>query len=333
MPSVPRLIAKHGMGCMTMYPVERVEPSTAGQRERFWDRVHAPITNQRTPFGGVDRLMWELISDEREDSAEMKTLKARAELILRKGVLHLGILTVIRFMVDACGHLQACLFDRLFRAVKRTVREQCGFLLPRRLTFHVPSYEPHVRAKIRRFIVNHITSFHIPDALRDWLSKCIGIVPNSTPSVGDVLKRGPTLLTPRIACEVLNQHQENPFATRNSFPEDFGMWVVEKLDPTQCDIMHQTVRSAVCSAMSSSSSHTPGGTPVLVPHVLVCVEGLTSKWFDLCLSLANSSGHVILRTPEQWVQLFGPTVGKLLGSNPRDRFCHPMTFYSLICRP
>ena len=174
MPSLPWLIAKHGMGCMTMYPIERVEPSKAEQRERFWDGVHAPTRNQGTPFGGVDRLIWELISDEREDSSEMKTLKARAELILNKGVLYLGIPTVIRFMADACGHLQTCLVNHLFRAVKRTVRGQWGSLLPRRWTFHVPSYEPHVHAKIQRFIGTRIAPFRIPDALRDWPCKCIG---------------------------------------------------------------------------------------------------------------------------------------------------------------
>ena len=56
---------------------------------------------------------------------------------------------MIRFMVDACGHLQTCLFEHLFREVKRTVREQWGFLLSRRLRFNVPSYEPHVHAKIQ----------------------------------------------------------------------------------------------------------------------------------------------------------------------------------------
>ena len=59
LPSLPGLIAKYGMGCMTMYLVERVQPSLARQRQRFWDRVHAPTADQKTPFGGVDRLVWE----------------------------------------------------------------------------------------------------------------------------------------------------------------------------------------------------------------------------------------------------------------------------------
>ena len=168
----------------------------------------------------------------------MKTLKVRAELILNKGVVHLGIPTVIRFMVDACGH--SCLFDRLFGAVKRTVREQWRFLLnlPWRLTFHVPSYEPHVHGKIQRFIVNGVTFFRIPDALRDWLCKCNSIVPKSTSSVGDVLRRGPTLLTP--SCQ-----QETAAKTRK-----------EKADHTaiNCIKCKQEGVCPLCYYLSSSFS-------------------------------------------------------------------------------
>ena len=58
----------------------------------------------------------------------MKKLKARAKFILQKGVTHLGIPAVLRFLVDACGHLQTCFFDRLFTEVKRTVRSEWGFV-------------------------------------------------------------------------------------------------------------------------------------------------------------------------------------------------------------
>ena len=40
---------------------------------------------------------------------------------------------------------------------------------------------------------------------------------------------------------------------------------------------------------------------------------------NICPSLRNSTGHLILRKREQLVQLFGPQVGTLLGSNPRYR--------------
>ena len=108
-----------------------------------------------------------MISNERSDSTQMKTLKARAEFFLQKGVNHLGIPTVLRFLVDACGHLQTCLFDRLFAEVKRTVRSEWGFVLPRRLTFQVPLYEPHIHAPVRCFVINKLSSFRIPVALRD----------------------------------------------------------------------------------------------------------------------------------------------------------------------
>ena len=177
MPSLPRLIARYGMGCMSMYPIEYVDPREAGERGRFWDCVHTPTANQRIPFGGVDRLVWEMICNEHNDTSEMKTLKARAEHILTKGVCHVGIPTVLRFLTDACGHLHVQLFDKLFAQVKRVVTKEWGFALPRRLVFHVPSYKPHVQALVRKFLTRWIRDFQIPDALRDWLCKAICIVP------------------------------------------------------------------------------------------------------------------------------------------------------------
>ena len=74
------------------------------------------------------------------------------------------------------------------------------------------------------------------------------------------------------------------------------MRVVEKLAPIRCEAIHMTVLLAVKALPCS------------------CY-----KWFDLCPFLANVSRHLILRTPEQWVQLLGLMVGKLLGGNPRNR--------------
>ena len=39
----------------------------------------------------------------------------------------------------------------------------------------------------------------------------------------------------------------------------------------------------------------------------------------MCLTLQNVTQHVILRECRDWVQMFGPVVGTLLGSSPRNR--------------
>ena len=74
------------------------------------------------------------------------------------------------------------------------------------------------------------------------------------------------------------------------------MWVVDKFDSETCTRIRQAVRSKVLT--------------------LPCA---CAKWFDMCPSLRNSTGHLILRKPEEWVQVFGPQIGTLLGSNPRNR--------------
>ena len=88
--------------------------------------MHAPIANQRTPFGGIDRLVWQQIADEKADSPELKTLKAKASYILSKGDAHLGLPTVIRFLVDSFGHLPTPLFDKVFGAVKSAAKAGWG---------------------------------------------------------------------------------------------------------------------------------------------------------------------------------------------------------------
>ena len=81
----------------------------------------------------------------------------------------MGVPIVLRFLVDACGHLQAPVCDKLFAAVKGSVQTEWGFALPRRLTFHLLSYEPKILSTLRRFISKRILEFKIPFALRDWL--------------------------------------------------------------------------------------------------------------------------------------------------------------------
>ena len=47
-----------------------------------------------------------MISNENNDSAQIKTLKGKAYYIPRKGVAHVGIQTVVRCLINAFGHLQ-----------------------------------------------------------------------------------------------------------------------------------------------------------------------------------------------------------------------------------
>ena len=202
-----------------------------------------------------------------------------------------------RFSVDACGHLQAPIFDKYFAAVKASVQSEWGFALPRRLTFHVLSYEPEIQSALRRFVSKRNLVFRIPSALRDWLCKCIVIVPKATPSVGDVLKRGPILSVPAFVTAALNEKQyASPFAASRPFSQKYGIWVIQNASPQVLHDVSLSVRRQVCD--------------------LPCA---CHKWFTMCPTPQNATQHVILRERCDWVQFFGPVVGALLGSNPRNR--------------
>ena len=284
---------------MSMYPIERVPAPVAGERERYWNRVHAPTANQRTPFGGVERLVWQLIADERADSPELKTLKAKASYILSKGVSHLGLPTVIRFLVDSFGHLQTPQFEKLFRAVKSAAKSAWGIELPRRITVRLPSYSDATLRNVASFVRKSVSLFTVPDALqlKAWLQKCVTVIPQPPPTVGDVLKRGAQLRVPGIVAEELERTNTNhPCAEWVSFSDRFGMWVVKSGQTDPLQQVHQTTMRQIHSL--------PCHCPTL---------------FSLCPNLENATQHVILRSPLQWQALFGPTTGRMLGSNPRNR--------------
>ena len=296
-PSLPCLIAKHGISPMTMYPIERVPACVAGERERYWNRVHAPTANQRTPFGGVDRLVWQLIADEQADSPELKTLKAKPSCILSKGVSHLRLPTVIRFLFDPFGHLQTPLFEKLFRDVTSAAKTAWGIELPRRITVRLPSYSDATLRNGANFVRKGVAFFTILDALKALLQKCVTVISQPPLTVGDVLKRGAQLRVPSIVAEELERkNAEHPFADWIHFSDRFGMWVVGS---GHADPLQQVQRTTM------QRVH---GLPCHCPTLL-----------SLSPSLENATRHVILRSPLQWQALFGPTTGRMLGSNPRNR--------------
>ena len=247
---------------MTMYPIERVPAPVAGERERYWNRVHAPTANQRTPFGGVDRLVWQLIADERADSPELKTLKAKASYILSKGVSHLGLPTVIRFLVDSFGHLQTPLFEKLFRAVKSAAKSAWGIELPRRITVRLPSYSDATLRNVASFVRKSVSLFTVPDALKAWLQKCVTVIPRPPPTVGDVLKRGAQLRVPGIVAEELERTNTNhPFAEWVSFSDRFGMWVVKSGQTDPLQQVHQTTMQQIHSVPCHCPPFSPSALP------------------------------------------------------------------------
>ena len=126
--------------------------------------MHAPAAHQRTPFGGVDRLISPLIAHEQTNSPKLKTLKAKASYILPKGVSHLGLPIVLRFLVDSFGHLQTQLFEKLFVAMKSVVKTAWSIDLPRRITVRMPSYSEAILRNVGTFVRKSAGLFIVPKA-------------------------------------------------------------------------------------------------------------------------------------------------------------------------
>ena len=275
----------------------------AGERERYWNKLHAPAANQRTLFVGVDRLIWPSIADEQADSPKLKTLKAKASYILSKGVSHLGLPTVLGFLVDSFGHLQTRLFPKLFRALKSVARTAWGIDLLKRITVRLPSYSEATLRNVATFVRKSAGLFTVPGALKALLRKCVTVIPQPSQAVGEVLKRGAQLRVLGIVAEELERRNgEHPFADCTQFSDRLGMRVVGSNPTASLQRMQQDITQRV---------HGPCHYPTLL---------------SLCPGLDNATQHVILRLPQQWQALFCPTTGRMFGNNPRNRVFPSLQF-------
>ena len=96
--------------------------------------------NQRTPFGGLDKLTWEFITTNKVSDTHHATLKSKAEYMIRKDFSANELSVAVDFLAQVSGHVHTAIFDRLFRKLKAEVKRHWGVELPRRIVVKVPSY-------------------------------------------------------------------------------------------------------------------------------------------------------------------------------------------------
>ena len=92
---------------------------------------------------------------------------------------------------------------------------------------HLSSYSDATLRNVASFVRKSVALFTIPNALKAWLQKCVAVIPQPPPTVGDVLQRGAQLRVSGIVAEELGRRNaKHPFTNRIHFSDRFGMWVV-----------------------------------------------------------------------------------------------------------
>ena len=227
LPSLARVLARHGCHKVTIFPLERVTDENASERERFWERVLSPTLNQKIPYGGVDRLTWEFLTSDGIESPENKTLKSRTEFMMRRDLGPNDLSSAWEFLCQVNKHVEPNLFERLFRKLKCDVRKQWGTDLPRRIVIKVPSYAQEVLDVVHKTITGEINKLPLPPGLGHWLSRVVNAISAPTPKIESFAKVSRSVVVNRVAEELEAWNSHLSFAEWDACGESDGLWKVQ----------------------------------------------------------------------------------------------------------
>ena len=298
LPSLARVLARHGSHNVTIVPLEQVSSSEACERERFWDRVLSPTLNQKVPYGGLDPLTWEFLATDRVEAPEQRTLKHNTEFLLKKELGPQDISSVLEFMCQINERVDAALFEQLFRKVNADVKRLSGTNLPRRVVVKVPSYSQDVLDAVKRVVCTELRSLWLPPGLCRWLCTVINVIPAPTACIAEFAKVSRSVLAGRVA-HALDERNTDCQLGEWVPAGSSGAWVV-KPSPSPFDVAWEDIEQ--------------------LTRVRTLRDGRRChEHFRAHPCLENSTGHVVLRTTNQWCALVGEDLGLSLASNARNR--------------
>ena len=191
LPSLARVLAKHGPACMTMLGVQRVPPMVhGGQPERWWVRALSPTLNKRLPFGGLDQLRWSGILDASHTSVPVgeRTLTALLQDITNSQGRGHHAHELLSLACEAVGHVGPELFDNFFTLVRNCVKKQLGFLLRRRYVVRIPTYDGHILRMVQSRVSPLLGATDMPPCIRAWYKRLVTVIAHPAPPVSQAVR-------------------------------------------------------------------------------------------------------------------------------------------------
>ena len=271
-----RLLARNGPAPATIFPLQKVRPDThGGQPERWWVRVLAPTLNKVLPFGGTDRLRWEALLQQKQPTAEYRTLTAWIQDIVNAQGQGYSAEHALALATEAAGHVGHKLFERFFHCVQNLAKAESGIPLSRRLLVRIPCYDEQVIQQVQYVLKHSPFSTSFPRVVSTLYTQASTVLPD----LADATRSMTRPSTPLRVARLLYANQVAPQAQQH---------VVHCADKP---VLKYTT-------LPDPQAWKPMGQAML-EHQRHCASAYLQKQHTL---LQNNVGHLVLRHPWECVR-------------------------------
>ena len=152
-------------------------------------RVLAPTLNKVLPFRGTDRLRWEALLQQKQPTAEYRTLTAWIQDIVNAQGQGYSAEHALALATQAVGHVGHKLFERFLHCVQNVAKAEWGIPLSRRLLVRIPCYDGQVIEQVQYVLTRSLFSMSLPLVVSTWYAQAWSVLPDLADSVE--LRRGP----------------------------------------------------------------------------------------------------------------------------------------------
>ena len=186
LPSLARAMAMKGPRSFTMSllqetPASSTITSGANAAEKHWDWLLGPNLNSRTPFGGAQRVNWQILLHNKLDRPETTSLKDRVLLMVQGGTAHAPLEDLLLLLSVCDKHVSPEFLNKLFRQVSGRVRKEWGVILRRRWVIPLPSHEEELCTRMTKLCRQAVTAMSIPQGRNTWLKHSLAYIPLAGP--------------------------------------------------------------------------------------------------------------------------------------------------------
>ena len=150
-----------------MFPVERASSNNIDSRERFYDSLFAPTTNEIRPRGSFNNALWLNIFNHKMAPTTCQALAIQVNTVLQQRGSQRDLNELIRLTVECKHYVKPKVYEALFRLIQATLKAKCHFPMPRRVVLRTPTLCDSTQTALRQTIHRHFSRAPMPLFLQD----------------------------------------------------------------------------------------------------------------------------------------------------------------------
>ena len=190
-PSLARILAAKGPVSGIMFPVEGATPNNIDSRERFYDSLFAPTSNQTQSRGSLNDALWLNIFNHKRTPSTCKVLAVTVNDVLQQKGQKSSLNDLIKLTVECKHYVRPKVYEKLFRLLQSVLKKKCTFTMPRRVVLRTPTLCPKTERTIIQAVKSHFSCAPMPVYLQDPCKSVVSTVKRAPRRVCDVFKSGP----------------------------------------------------------------------------------------------------------------------------------------------